>query len=1171
MPPPRPPGGGGGRPRPKGFLECLKIRQTALAALLCLWSLHSFSQGEANNWLYGKDRAGITFTNGQPQNLNYPTSLNTNSSTVVSDSVGNLLFYSNGLAVYNKQFQLMENGNGILCGHYFQSCIAFPKPGSSRYYYLVAVGDDPLTPSSNYGGWYSIIDIEANSGLGKVIVKNIMLDFGEDAMIDLTATYHKNNKDIWLITENQDLNHLFFKVYLVTNNGIFYKYRYSQNKNAYTGTNGPTQLRVSPDGMKLIKASDGLGGITGFIYSFNNETGNITKLFGINFLPIQPFGAEFSPSSEYVYLSGPATTTQYWHKNLIAQYNANLTDSVAFNNSMVIVGEFPFNNHPYGMMQCAPDGKIYGARSYIDTLFVINEPDLPGSQCEVNEDGYASNGDAYFNLPQFLTAYAQRFYFTGTCAKEPYQFTSHFFPEPASLLWDFGDGNTSTELNPVHQYAEGGEYTVHVSVVFPNGSTGEATRKVKVAGLPESALPEEIIVCKGEQVTLDAGLFASYAWSTGASDTLQSVIVSDTGYYWVEIANDTGCMARDSVHVKWFAQPQLNELPVISPTTCGSSIGAITGINITGGSPPYNTFWLNSQGDTIATSNDIYNLGVDNYFLWVTDQNGCSTLLASCAIQNFDSYLIITGVTPQDTWCNQPLGALDVQVQSGLSDRLLYSIDNWTTSQTTGQFTNLSPGSYYVKAKDSLGCEAVFIKNPVIISNLPGLSVLDVVIGHETDNNANGSIAVVASGDTLGYSINGSVPQSDSLFTGLVKGLYTITVTDIHGCDSTFTIEIERITGLMLTATAGDTMVCKGLRASEPLMVRNFKDITSFEITLSYNNQLLDAIGYINANSAIISGLEPVNYPTTGSIALKWTGTTPLTLDDNTILMDIVMQGKNQGLSSVDWVLTNHETSFTNRYGVSVPVIPEMGSVKVAPNPEIVGFYQEKVCEFSTMSQMAMPMGGTGTTNITWETPKGVSTAAFYNIDSASMEDAGIYRITAIDEMNCMSKDSIEVTVIPVPVTNFPESPILYENQYKLEVPQGYASYEWSTGDSIYYITVTEEGEYSVIIQTEEGCESRDTAMMVNVAVPIQVPNAFTPNNDGLNDTFKPIITKPDLVVQYQLSIYNRWGECFFETSDPARGWDGKDEMAGVYNWVVSYSNKIGKGYQLKGVVTLIK
>ncbi|HLO91391.1 MAG TPA: gliding motility-associated C-terminal domain-containing protein, partial [Lentimicrobium sp.] len=88
---------------------------------------------------------------------------------------------------------------------------------------------------------------------------------------------------------------------------------------------------------------------------------------------------------------------------------------------------------------------------------------------------------------------------------------------------------------------------------------------------------------------------------------------------------------------------------------------------------------------------------------------------------------------------------------------------------------------------------------------------------------------------------------------------------------------------------------------------------------------------------------------------------------------------------------------------------------------------------------------------------------------------------------------------------------------------------------------------------------------------PVYVPNAFTPNGDGLNDTFKPIITKPDLISQYHLSIYNRWGQCFFETSDPSKSWDGKDELPGAYNWVVSYKDGMGKVNQLKGSVTLIK
>jgi hypothetical protein len=57
----------------------------------------------------------------------------------------------------------------------------------------------------------------------------------------------------------------------------------------------------------------------------------------------------------------------------------------------------------------------------------------------------------------------------------------------------------------------------------------------------------------------------------------------------------------------------------------------------------------------------------------------------------------------------------------------------------------------------------------------------------------------------------------------------------------------------------------------------------------------------------------------------------------------------------------------------------------------------------------------------------------------------------------------------------------------------------------------------------------------------------------------------------FSMVIYNRWGQQIFETTNPAEGWDGKDAPAGVYSWVISYSNNTGILYQLKGMVTLIK
>lgn len=87
----------------------------------------------------------------------------------------------------------------------------------------------------------------------------------------------------------------------------------------------------------------------------------------------------------------------------------------------------------------------------------------------------------------------------------------------------------------------------------------------------------------------------------------------------------------------------------------------------------------------------------------------------------------------------------------------------------------------------------------------------------------------------------------------------------------------------------------------------------------------------------------------------------------------------------------------------------------------------------------------------------------------------------------------------------------------------------------------------------------------------IRITQCLYTDGEGMNDTFKPIITRSDMVVQYHLSICNRWGQLIFKTTNPAKGWDGKDELPGVYNWVVCYSNQIGKGYQMKGVVSLIK
>lgn len=91
----------------------------------------------------------------------------------------------------------------------------------------------------------------------------------------------------------------------------------------------------------------------------------------------------------------------------------------------------------------------------------------------------------------------------------------------------------------------------------------------------------------------------------------------------------------------------------------------------------------------------------------------------------------------------------------------------------------------------------------------------------------------------------------------------------------------------------------------------------------------------------------------------------------------------------------------------------------------------------------------------------------------------------------------------------------------------------------------------------------------------INMPNAFTPNNDGINDLFRPVNYFPDVTADYLLIVYNRWGQKIFESSDPGEGWDGtfRNVMSpqGVYIYYVRYFSGESLNFEKKGTVTLIR
>ncbi len=165
--------------------------------VFCGLSLHA--QKETWHWYFGT-YAGLDFSTGTPL-------ADTNSSMAmpercasISDSLGNLLFYTNGIKIWNKIYQMMDNGDSLM-GHWSstQSAIIIKQPMNDSIYFVFTLdaGDGYIYSPPHRGFRYSTVNINQNGGLGKVIIKNVLIIDSTSERV--TAAKHCNGKDMWII------------------------------------------------------------------------------------------------------------------------------------------------------------------------------------------------------------------------------------------------------------------------------------------------------------------------------------------------------------------------------------------------------------------------------------------------------------------------------------------------------------------------------------------------------------------------------------------------------------------------------------------------------------------------------------------------------------------------------------------------------------------------------------------------------------------------------------------------------------------------------------------------------------------------------------------------------------------------------------------------------------
>lgn len=181
----------------------------------------------------------------------------------------------------------------------------------------------------------------------------------------------------------------------------------------------------------------------------------------------------------------------------------------------------------------------------------------------------------------------------------------------------------------------------------------------------------------------------------------------------------------------------------------------------------------------------------------------------------------------------------------------------------------------------------------------------------------------------------------------------------------------------------------------------------------------------------------------------------------------------------------------------------------------------------------------------------------------------------------CKITDSIEITELPPILIDLGEGFTVCEHDtddlVKLDAGKGYSKYKWTpTQDTTQWIIVRQAGDYYVVVEDYRGCKGDDGSKVARLCnFDFHMPNAFTPNGDGLNDVFKPVALD---ITDVEFEIFNTWGERVFMTNNPQQGWDGtykgKHSPQGAYLYKISfkgYSNKLLRNYNFKGNVSLLR
>lgn len=431
----------------------MKIINQLFLFIILVLSSNSFAQKQNSQWRFGRFGA-IDFNTVPPSFVNGCVIAATEGSASVADRVtGALLFYTDGVTVWNANNQVMPNGKGLLGGDPIllsstTAAVIVPKPGSNSLYYIVTIDEQ----SSNNGLRYSVVDITLNGGLGDVVAgqKNIFLLNSNSEKLEVVPT--ADGESYWLLTHDSPGES--FYSFKISSTGI-------QNTPVIstvgsTQGNGAGHMKINRQYNKMAVGVTSSSKME--LFDFDNKTGVVSNPISWNYNLLSPliYGIEFSPDGKVLYISDLYT---------ILQYDLTKPTPLAIQNSVYQVATG--NN---ASLQLGIDDKIYVNAASINA---INCPNKLGASCGYQTNVVANQtGGGGYGLPKWVyypnetaTLISNRIAYSDSCFGNTTQFSIQNTAGISSITWNFGDpnsgaNNTSMGFTANHTFSQVGNYNV---------------------------------------------------------------------------------------------------------------------------------------------------------------------------------------------------------------------------------------------------------------------------------------------------------------------------------------------------------------------------------------------------------------------------------------------------------------------------------------------------------------------------------------------------------------------------------------------------------------------------------------------------------------------------------------------------------------------------------------